>query len=535
MFRLISMDLNNFMVKNFLVSFLFVFFALTGALAQTEAVIFADSFSHGNDLYAKGEYFDAAEDFCRVLLLDETNVNARQRLREISSQSILPVKLKVQLITIESLLAYIDNLKNDISYFSARSASFHRTVDQNNDDLAGRMDPQNQVSGVGRSTVGNLISVLEQKKKSFEVTLKQFKKQYQIARSPIKTPDPFIEMVSAGSQESNGNSEPTKIFEHNVDGKTFEVEKEKSNVVDPEILDLSLKVAEFGLELKRKDGQIEDDQLQLTDLNSRLELGQRLLVEKDDAIMQLKAQNETEISKIIQEKADLEKHYEKEFADLKVKLGTYRDSLMTAHFVIATSEENISNLNSQISELTHNNAVIIKKLKEYALNLGAATKEIAGLKKDHRLQQQKDREVFLNFRKHKLELFGTIDFYKDALGESKGRLLSKTITAASLYEMLMQMHGKLLEKQHDLDTLTSKMQSFEVRLAGMQEKVFDLERGELHEQSDYVKAQIRDMFQDFNQMNTVLLRQTNDVNYKGMMKLLELKLPQISRSIYSAQ
>lgn len=335
-------------MKNNLIKAIFII--LLGLYARTafatlDEGIATSLIDHGIKSSKKNDLLSAINDFSRALLLDVNNETAIDELLKISSSKSLPFDIKLLLLQFKDISAYITKLNNTISYYSKKTKSVEdkllssgisqkniqselnklATFNEISVDRSRSMITQEDI--VEKEPLAAVISYLTSIKNSLENENARLRLRYgslmNIHKQVIiaKSNKALNKTVHTETPQSNNQAFSDHETGASVDSALYQNEEFLSNdaisVLSQQLYDLKLELQNKDLTIKNMASQIVDISLQLaenqntfknepaesadlnfeiTDLNSRLELGQKIIQEKDDQIKIL----QNDLSKIKQ-------------------------------------------------------------------------------------------------------------------------------------------------------------------------------------------------------------------------------------------
>lgn len=375
-------------------SFICVFIILlfTSSAHADEGKIVDAFVAHAYQGKNRGQIRESIEDFARALLLNPHNKQAQEGLTRQAFAPELSSQDRLSLLSIKDLLKLNADLADRKSYLSdkigilksyvLKSGYDHKKLDRELKELKKELmitnrisfdnydDPvaalQNMLLSKREDLYGELGS-LEQEI-AYLRTLSKSQRDVSAYKDVVKD-DNLTNVVideSKGSyQDFKGELEALKTRVKDLE-KIIDVKDRKLDKLSQQIVELSLEVSEEKIDKDKRGDNIDEIGLQLGELKSRLELGQKIIQEKDDAVHEL----ENKMSFLEKEVARQKKEFENALAQKESfyteqinVLALYKAKLYDKHVLVKEQNAKISSLNDQI-DLMENKLFY----KELALN-----------------------------------------------------------------------------------------------------------------------------------------------------------------------
>ena len=318
------------LLKLIIVIFIITVLLPSLSFADFEDKIITSLIEHGNQNLNANNINAAINDFSRALLLDIDNDNAIKGLLKTSRYKDLPFKVRISMLQINDMYMYISRLREAINYYSFRiknskekffadggseemvQAELNKLAALNENINTKSILNPNQQPGTTNDPLLNLIDALISVKKSLEDQLAFLREEYKGVMSvndkltlvknnailnksrenneasgirPIHSDDLEEGHVDLDS-ELNHSSTDTAVLMKQLESLKTDLARKDLTIerMTKQVVDMSLQLVENQNKFKEKNVSTVDMHLELTDLNSRLELGQKIIQEKDDQI-----------------------------------------------------------------------------------------------------------------------------------------------------------------------------------------------------------------------------------------------------------
>ncbi|MBU1997134.1 MAG: hypothetical protein KKF78_08255, partial [Candidatus Omnitrophica bacterium] len=310
----------------------------TSAFADFEDKIVSSLIEHGKFSINKNDIAAAIDDFSRALLLDSDNDIAIKELLKTSSNKDLPFDIKLSILQLEDISKYIARLNEVTNYYSDRIINIKDKLlsEGVSEDVIKKelgailpirtiIDEQSELNTEHQSIstkdpLSNLLIELTSVKLSLEDKASLLRTEYELlmsindkltiaknnealnrseAKYASKT-ETLSEIEDAKDNKTSGLdgneflnknfaktsstlnefSQQLEILKSELENKDLAVKRMSSQIVD-----MSLQLAEDqNNKSKEETTSTPDLHFEITDLNSRLELGQKILQEKNEQI-----------------------------------------------------------------------------------------------------------------------------------------------------------------------------------------------------------------------------------------------------------
>ncbi|HBO98151.1 MAG TPA: hypothetical protein DE315_01580 [Candidatus Omnitrophica bacterium] len=362
-----------------------------------EADIVEQFVRQGMKCFQQKDTRGAIDHFARALLLDPANKTARDNLARISAQTSLPAPQRIQLFLCDDLLTLNENLLKKLDYFTVKrdalAAALIRqnypqaSIDQKFQAIRNRfiLPADNQRKDAGT------MSPLETLNKSLVRDQERLTRELQSVRGQISwlQEAPKRQPQTASHVKTSGSGEPWQQIADVREGlnelrRQVNALQEDVQHKDSRIAALTKQVVEFSLKLTEQEMIVSEKVTALSslhdayaDLQSRQELGQKILEEKNTQIQSLQeglaalqadtAVHTREINSLIAAKDQALDQWEK---ILSIYQGKLKDAT-----------ETIEVRNADVTALKEQLAMVRAKLFEKETALEKTKEKLAGLEK----------------------------------------------------------------------------------------------------------------------------------------------------------
>ena len=394
-------------MKRIIISILIVGICLIGGPnegAAKEPELVMDFINHGLMLLDKEDYSGAINDFSRALLLDPRNDEAKEFLLGISGAEGLNAGQVLNLLTLQDLLAQIQNLKEKVSYYVLKQKKLKEHLLRRGYEvemLNHELDPIKDQIFSAREVqhLKSRESYLSQTKplEAFNASLSfqkerlytqllyldaQYVRLREINRSadelsrpsayskiqtkeisrPVTSQQAAWKLPSYGTSSGPGEVDDISVFKQElamIHKQLSEMEGE-TQAKDQKVISLTRQLVESALKLTEKEMVLSQKinhlyllNDELMDLRSRFELGQKIIQEKEEHIQSLEAH----LLDVVQEQQDQEnkvKHAlsskNEKLIELNGILKIYRSKLSDT---TRSMQEKLSDINVLDEKLTY--------------------------------------------------------------------------------------------------------------------------------------------------------------------------------------
>jgi hypothetical protein len=374
--------------------FLFVnlFFCISLSLSRADEKEIVESFVyHAHADQNKGNFKESSEDFARALLLNPNNREAQDQLAQQAFLPELPSKDRILLLTIKDLLKFNNDLNDRKKYLNDKIQILKSFVLKNGfsqTQLQQQLRDFKSSNIVSKPTADEasinplveLQKMLLSKREELFQELNGLEKQIVYLRDIMKSYETTI--LAQDLQKKNSltsvvidDKNPSREFKAELESlkthvkdleKVIEEKDKKLDQLSQQIVNLSMEVTEDRISKEGKNVDAEHINLQISELRSRLELGQKILQDKDGDIHELQRAMEGIKKQMDQQKKEFEQVLAKKESLYKEQseiLALYKAKLYDTHVLAKEKSAQASSLKSQLdlieSKLFH---------KELALN-----------------------------------------------------------------------------------------------------------------------------------------------------------------------
>jgi len=379
--------------------FFSTFFYLNSWADEKDENVAQQFLQHGVLLYQNNDVRGAVANFCRTLLLDFENEEARGYLVKISHQIDLPVEERIALVAVDDLFAVLINLKNQQKYYEEKLVFLIQELKERGfQDLNFPLSDQNDVAllpGGGQSDQESpldiLFKVLQTEKVRLNKKIDELKAQHTQLKSLNQASHDLAGKKTVGFSEQSKEAAYQRTGQDSVDDLTalrnevvvlnqryHGIEQHvhgRTDQLSKQIVDLSLKFSETELLLKEKAAMLASLEEGWKELESRFELGQKIIQEKDKAINNFRSnvihlrsavqRQRREFEEVIRSKDEklielsgILSIYKGKLADTTKVLHTYtrreqnlKEQLNFSHDQLSERNQSIQNVEDNIQEL----------------------------------------------------------------------------------------------------------------------------------------------------------------------------------------
>lgn len=261
----------------------------------------------GKNCYLRNDAQSAIGYFARALLLDPANKAARDNLARVSAQTSLPASQRIQLFLSDDLLIFNEKLQEKLDYLTAKRDALAATLIQQNypqtsidqklkairDRLIPPADSQRKDAGI-MSPLETLNKSLIRNQQQLARELLNVREQISWLRDPRKTDTQVSRPPKADNAKESWQQIADVRTELNELRRQVENLREDVQHKDDKITALTKQIVEFSLKLTEREMILNEKVNALSslhdayaDLQSRQELGQKILEEKNVQIQSL--------------------------------------------------------------------------------------------------------------------------------------------------------------------------------------------------------------------------------------------------------
>lgn len=273
--------------------------------AEPEAV--EQLIRQGKNCYLRNDAQGAIGYFARALLLDPANKAARDNLARVSAQTSLPASQRIQLFLSDDLLIFNEKLQKKLDYLTAKRDALAAALIQQNypqtsidqklkairDRFIPPADSQRKDAGTMRP-LETLNKSLIRNQQQLAHELLNVREQISWLRNPRKTDTRVPRPPKADNTKESWQQIADVREELNELRRQVETLREDVKHKDDKITALTKQIVEFSLKLTEREMILNEKVNALSslhdayaDLQSRQELGQKILEEKNVQIQSL--------------------------------------------------------------------------------------------------------------------------------------------------------------------------------------------------------------------------------------------------------
>lgn len=374
-----------------------------------ETVIVEQFVRQGKKCYQQGDIQGAIDHFARALLLDQSNKTARENMILMSTWSSLPATQRIQLFLSEDLLIFNEKLEKRLNFLAARrdaltasliQQNYPQTlIDQKFQAIRDRFLFSTDDRGAGVSSAStlealnkSLITEKERLSRELSCVREQLawlrpagssrgeplglreepqKPDTQVSRlQKVNDPGEAWQQIAGVREELSKLRRQVETLQQNVERKD-----DKITALTKQVVEFSLKLTEREMVLSEKVNALSSLHEASAELQSRQELGQKILEEKNVQIQSLQeglaalqadtALHTKEINGLIAANDQALDQWEK-------ILAIYQGKLKDATLTIDARNEEISTLQEQLAMVRaklFEKETVLEKTKEKLVSL----------------------------------------------------------------------------------------------------------------------------------------------------------------------
>ena len=376
-----------------------------------ETVIVEQFVRQGKKCYQQGDIQGAIDHFARALLLDQSNKTARESMILISARNSLPAAQRIQLFLSEDLIVFNEKFGKRLIFFTARRDALTASLIQQNypqtlidqefqairdrslfstDDRGAGVPSASTLEALNKSLITEkerlsreLLCVREQlawlrpvgssRREPLGLREEPQKPDTQVSRPPrVSDPGEAWQQIAGVREELSELRKQVETLRQDVKHKD-----DKITAITKQVVEFSLKLTEREIILSEKINALGSLHEAYTELQSRQELGQKILEEKNVQVQSLQeglaalqadtALHTKEINGLIAAKDQALDQWEK-------ILAIYQGELKDATRTIDASNADISTLQEQL-------AMVRTKLFEKETALEKTKEKLVSLEK----------------------------------------------------------------------------------------------------------------------------------------------------------
>ncbi|GEM_PF-3229630 len=364
-------------------------------IKEPESGIVEQFMLQGLKCYQENDTLGAVDSFARALLLDPANKTARKTLASINEQASLPAEQRIQLFLSEDLFALNENLQKKLGHFTLQRDAMAAALIQQNypqtaidqkfqairDRFALPAGDREKDSGSLRPLEAlNKFLTQEQKRLSWELSrVKEQLSWLQETKKPPTRPEHRMTRAEPGAswQQIAGVREELGELRRQVQALQDDVQGKDDRItaLTKQVVEFSLKLTEREMVLSEKVNALGSLHEAYAELQSRQELGQKILEEKNVQIQSLQeglaalqadtALHTKEISGLIAAKDQALDQWEKILAIYQGKLKDTTQVLDARDRDVVTLQEQLALVQTKLFE----KETALQKTKEKLVSL----------------------------------------------------------------------------------------------------------------------------------------------------------------------
>lgn len=376
--------------------------SLYGRSGSPETVIVEQSVRQGKKRYQQGDIQGAIDSFARALLLDRSNKTARESMILISARSSFPAAQRIQLFLSEDLLVFNEKLGKRLNFFTAQRDALTTSLIQQNypqtliDQKFQAIRDRSLFSTENRGAGVSSANTLEALNRSLITEKERLSRELSCVRQQLAWLRPLGSLREEPQKPDTQVSRPQKVDDpgeawQQIAGVREELSElrrrvealqqdvkhkdDKITALTKQVIEFSLKLTEREMVLSEKVNALGSLHEAYAELQSRQELGQTILEEKNVQIQSLQeglaalqadtALHTKEINGLIAAKDQTLDQWEKILA---IYQGKLKDTTLT----IDARNEDIATLQGQLA-MVHTKLfekeTALKKTKEKLVSL----------------------------------------------------------------------------------------------------------------------------------------------------------------------
>ncbi|MCK5259563.1 MAG: hypothetical protein KAJ70_00745 [Candidatus Omnitrophica bacterium] len=567
--------------------FSIILFSAQFAFAGNNAGFISSFKADNNNIFERSDVRMAVDHFCRMLSIDPGNKTVQENLKTISSHPELTAIQRSDVIRLEDHLSYIKNLQGRVEYLISKRNLLRDQLIENGHAravlLKGLFDIRDNISGSHetfsyqkqslfdrKSPLVIINNLLVDEKMQLSVRVRSLENQYDWLKAVNKDGAPRLEpghLIAAGLQkdvkpdlhqetvaeiislqpirdeEGKVNEKRTEKFKKELGALYVQIDKleeqitkedDRAGELGSQVVDLSLKLLETEIQLNEKTGAVESLTAQLTDVEQRFVLGQRIIQEKDEEMQSLqedlqKTRLETESRAAKHDRVIVGK--DKELKMANGFLNIYRQRSGGANRVLQQKKEQhnsnlrkvvlerdqeINDLREQLGRMQKSLRTADRTVQEKVAYLNYAKNELVVLRKQMRVGEKEfklEEPKYRAFPDEKVtELSGILRIYKDKLFEETKAAREKTSDITNLERQLALLENQLNEKSETLVKTQRDLYDLEDQLTALKQELLKLrerpqDKGSYNSDGD---RQVQELQSKFLDINDFLLENLHD-------------------------
>lgn len=349
----------------------------------------------GKNCYLRNDAQGAIGYFARALLLDPANKTARDSLARVSAQTSLPASQRIQLFLSDDLLIFNEKLRGKLDYFTAKRDALaaaliqqnypQTSIDQKFKAIRNRFIPPADSQRKDAGTMSpmetlNKSLIRDQQRLARELLnvreqiswLRDAPRGQPQAASHVKTGDfgePWQQIADV-REELNELRRQVQTLQEDLQHKD-----DRITTLTKQVVEFSLKLTEREMILSEKVNALGSLHDAYADLQSRQELGQRILEEKNVQIQSLQeglaalqadtAVHTKEINSLIAAKDQALDQWEKILSIYQGKLKGATETIEVRNADVAALEEQLAMVRTKLFE----KETALEKTKEKLVGL----------------------------------------------------------------------------------------------------------------------------------------------------------------------
>ena len=473
-------------------------FVLTGfgfysiSWARSTPAMFVE---HGQTELAKGNIYEAIDDFSRALLLDPANTNAKNGLIQIQSYPGLTGEEIFNLYHFEDLSNQMGQLEQKMNYLLEKCNLLARDLNMEQPVFPSAPQVKNEITFDETTNPLEIVNItLQNEVLNLESQLTNLQTQYDRLRKVSQSQDSDIaQIMQAEMIQSAPQSIISRTEDDHSSAEFVTISEQKDDTLRKlhgKVVDYSLSLLEREALLKKQYDQITKIKEDYTDLEARFELGQRLIDEKQKEITRLKTlpnnngslrseTAKTDHSENLQTMVKVLEEKDLALYELNGILNIYRQSL-------ADTKLQFNNQSVQLFRLAKEVDLLKAKSKKIAKHDAAIQQMRLTIQDNHlmEIQQIAKLQNMLNDKDVQLrEMKGILDIYRAELADAKNYVHERMGGLSHIEEEVQMLQAQLYEKEEVIEKTRQSFFEFESQLLDMQHIITALKENPAESQS----------------------------------------------------
>ena len=485
-------------------------------------------------LLREGDISGAINAFSLLLLREPDAYEAMTSLLYLRDYPHLPVSVQADLLQLEDLIKNIGHLQVNLDYYQEKNNQLREYLGDkgiNSSFISARLDKiqslipsleehlqehRNFVS-YDKNPLKAVVNLYLQKHNVLSAQLSLGEKQFQTLRelynsdiSQIKLQQQSLSLSKKIKNDSDEitllKKELSLVYQDINSLQDFLKQREdKIQQLTDQIVTYALKLSEDEMSVSEHLSDVSQLKGRFLDMQSRLELNEKIIGEKEAILRSQKDQLEwfpQEIQNLKGEWAQKLSAKDKEIKEINSFLDIYQNKLSDVNQMIMTKDELLRKFKNDLADLN-------KKLETHQMTMGEQQQQITLLKKSledlhlDKIEVNEKLSQDLSVKDNDLkQLKNTLDLYRGKLTDARDSIRHNMSMITNLGNYLDSMQTKLNDKDHMLKKNQNNLMTLEEQLRDIQKYLMDL-----RQRNSPLHALVPD--EDFNRLQSRL----RDIDY----------------------